>query len=226
MKFTGSVEVWTILVIGAAIGLFSVGEALSQETKEPMVGHVFYGRMTTENDDPQVDGGDYDINIFGVDVQKPLGRGIFKYGIETGALFSLDSDLRRFSASSGTGGGSASVSIDIRSLLVDFFFGGYVALEPVRWLRLHIGAGPLLIYGRREIEPEAPTPDPFSDETESDSGIGAGLYARAGIDILFTDYFGLNAGARITETTLSLEDTAGRVDIEGWQYYAGLAFHF
>lgn len=86
MKFTGSVEVWTILVICAANCLFSVGEALSQEAKEPMVGHVFYGRMTIENDDPQVDGGDYDINIFGVDVQKPLGRGIFKYGIETGAL--------------------------------------------------------------------------------------------------------------------------------------------
>lgn len=141
-------------------------------------------------------------------------------------LFSLDSSLRRLSASSGSGGGSASVSIDIRSLLVDFFFGGYVALEPVRWLRLYIGAGPLLIYGRREFEPEAPVPEPFSDETESDSSIGAGLYARAGIDILFTDYFGLNAGARITETTLRLEDTADKVDIEGWQHYAGLAFHF
>ncbi len=224
MKFTGSVEVWTILVICAAICLFSVGEALSQEAKDPMVGHVFDGKMTIENDDPQVDGGDYDINIFGVDAQKPLGRGIFKYGLETGALLSLDSHLRRFSASSGSGGGSASVSIDISSLLIDFFFGGYVALEPVRWLRLYAGAGPLLIYGRREIEPETPVPEPFSYET--DSGIGAGLYARAGIDILFTDYFGLNAGARITETTLSLEDTAASVDIKGWQYYAGLAFHF
>ena len=29
-----------------------------------------------------------------------------------------------------------------------------------------------------------------------------------------------------TGTSLSLEDTAGEVDIEGWQYFGGFSFRF
>ncbi|MGD8702802.1 MAG: hypothetical protein PVH26_10225 [Desulfosarcina sp.] len=122
----------TVQLLLAAICMFSADVALSQEPTEPLTGHVFLGKMRIKNDDPQIDGGDYDITIFGVDAQKPYGEGAMNYGLETGALFSLDSDLRRFGASSGSGGGNVSVSVDIRSLLVDFYFGGYVALEPVR----------------------------------------------------------------------------------------------
>lgn len=53
-----------------------------------------------------------------------------------------------------------------------------------------------------------------------------GLYARAGVDILLTETFGINAGARVTETTLSFEDTSGEVDLEGWQYSVGMTFRF
>jgi hypothetical protein len=41
-----------------------------------------------------------------------------------------------------------------------------------------------------------------------------------------SEQFGLNIGARINETTLTFEDTAGNVDIEGLQYYFGIAFRF
>jgi len=207
------------------ITLFMAGGALAQEVAQPLSGHVLYGKMIIENDDADVAGDDYKLTIFGVGVQKPFNPGVFKVGLETGALFSLDSDLRRFSAASGSGGGTVDLSVDISSFLMDFFFGGYVAFEPAGWLRMYVGAGPLLIWGTREIETTETTGQLEVSEA-SESGLGAGGYIRAGIDILFSDYLGLTAGARITETTLSFDDAAGSIDIEGVQYYGGLAFRF
>jgi hypothetical protein len=150
--------------------------------------------------------------------------GTFKYGVETGAIFNLDSDVRSYSASSGGGGGQVTVSVDVTSLLFDYFFGGYLSFEPTKWLRLNVGAGPLLIFGMWETEPEASAPEDIFDDSES--GFGAGLYARAGIDIFLTEKFGLHVGARISESSLRFEDTAGKVDVDGWQYYFGIAFRF
>ena len=82
----------------------------------------------------------------------------------------------------------------------------------------------MLIWGSRETGPEESAPEEFTSEPESE--FVAGLYTRAGIDIFFPDKFGLNFGARINETTLSFEDTAGKVDVEGWQYYISVALHF
>jgi hypothetical protein len=218
------IKQWIILIICTVICLLSVDKVLSQEAKELSTGHAFLGKMIIPNNDRDLEGGDYDIRIFGADVQKPFGGGTFKYGIETGALFSLDSDVRRFSASSGGGGGQVTVSVDVNSLLIDYFFGGYLGFEPAKWLQLKVGAGTLLIYGKRETEPEASAPEEVTSESES--GFGAGLYARAGIDIFLTEKFGISVGARISESTLSFEDTAGKVDVDGWQYYFGIAFRF
>lgn len=214
----------TIVMLMAVTWLFFCGTAISQDGTRPYIGHVFFGQMHIENDSPDVDGGDYKFNIFGADAQKPINSGKFRYGLETGVLFSVDSDLRHFSASSGSGGGSASVSIEINSFLIDYFFGGYLAVEPAKWLRLYAGAGPLLIWASRKTEPKDPVPDPYAYESES--GLGAGVYARAGLDIFLTDNFGLNAGVRINKTTLSFEDPTGKVDVEGWQYYAGAVVFF
>jgi hypothetical protein len=205
------------------------GEAVSQETDDglvgdDLVGHTYYGKMIIQNDDPAVAGGDYELDIIGLDVQKALRPGILQYGYETGALVSLSSEVRRFRASSGSEGGTVAVSVEINSILVDYFSGGYIGIEPAKWLRLYAGAGPLITWGSRERETEATDTEPASSETES--GWGLGLYLRAGADIIFTDTFGIHGGTRVTETTLRLEDSSGDVDLEGWQYYFGMAFRF
>ncbi|MGA6926139.1 MAG: hypothetical protein WBY88_10695, partial [Desulfosarcina sp.] len=123
----------------ASVGWLSAGTASAQEQKVPLSGHVYYGQMTIASDDPNLGEGDFDIAMFGVDAQKPLGGGIFKYGFETGALFSIDSDVRRFGASSGSGGGTVAISVDVNSILIDYFAGGFLSFEPATWLRLHVG---------------------------------------------------------------------------------------
>jgi len=213
-----------LITLIIAFCFLSVGNVFSQEAKEPLTGHVFYGKMNIPNNDPDLGEDDFDINIFGADAQKPMGGGTFKYGFETGFLFSIDSDVRNFSASSGSGGGKVAVSVDVNSILIDYFAGGYLSLEPAKWFRLSVGAGPLLIWSKWETEHEASIPEDVSYQSES--GLGVGVYARAGLDLFFTETIGLNIGVRINETTLSVENTTGEVDVEGWQYYVGMAFHF
>ena len=213
-----------VIIIGLLLWLLPAGMAVSQDSNGGFYGHAVYGKMEIANDDPDMKGGDYLINIFGADVQKPFDDGPVTYGLETGALFSLDTDVRSFSASSGSEGGQASISVDVNSIIFDYFFGGYLGLRPAKWLKLTVGAGPLLIWASRETEPEESATEEIGSRSES--GFGAGIYARAGIDIFFTETFGIYTGARANKTTLSFENTAGSVDLEGLQYYGGIAFKF
>ena len=219
-----SINLGIILIICTGMCLVPMGKVLSQEAIEPTTGHAFYGKMTISYNNSDIEGKDFDTSIFGADAQGPFGGGLLKYGIETGAIFSVDSDVQHFRASSGSNGGTAAVAVEVDSFIMDYFFGGYFGLEPSKWLRLYVGAGPLLIWGIQSTEPK----DSDSDELSSNSEIkfGVGLYARAGIDIFLSEQFGLNIGTRINETTLSFEDTTGNVDIEGLQYYFGVAFRF
>ena len=141
------------------------------------------------------------------------GQAVFNQSSIAGRVAPLDSE-----------GGTVAVEVDIDSIMVDYFFGGYLGFQPAKWLRIYAGAGPLIIWASRDTETEATDAEP--PRSDSESGWGVGLYARAGVDILFTETFGINAGARVTETTLSLDDTSGDVDLEGWQYYVGMSFRF
>ena len=215
---------WTMLLICAAIALLPATQAFSEDSPGTLVCHITYGELTIANDDPNVAGGDYQLDMFSADVQKSLSQGALLFGFETGAYFSMDSEVRSFYASSGGGGGVAAAAVDVESLYFDYFLGGFVGLKPARWLRLYAGAGPLLIYGQRDTEPQVTPYETITDE--SDSGFGAGVYARAGIDLFFTRNFGISGGARISQTTLTFDNTESEVDIEGWQYYVGAAFYF
>ena len=199
-------------------------DALAEDADRPLTLQLMVGEMVISNDDPQVGGGDYNVTLFGVAGQKPFWGNWAQAGIETGALFNWKSETRAYAASGGGGGGSLAVSVDIDQFLFDYFFGGYASIQPVKWFRLYVGAGPLLIFGLRGTEET----DPATSRTEqkSESGLSAGVYGRGGIDIIFTKNFMLGAGVRGTQTGLSFSDTAGKVDVEGWQYFGVITFRF
>jgi len=211
-----------ILIVCTGILLLSAGTVLSDEASQKTYGHAFLGKMIIPETASELEDDTQEITIFGAEAQRPYTSGIFEAGIEAGAIYSWDSTLRYFKASSGEGGGTVAIGVTVDSFMMDYFFGGYVGLQPFEWLRFGVGAGPLIIWGMRTIEPE----DPAADETTADSEVefGGGLYARAYIDIYLSKIFGVYAGARRAETTLSFEDATGTLDIEGWQYYFGLSF--
>jgi opacity protein-like surface antigen len=224
MRNTVKIQPSCYLIIGAAFCLMAAGSALALETADRLTGHVVYSNLMIQNDDSDLNGGDYEIGMFGADAQKAFGGKAVKYGVETGAMFSSDSEVRKFRASSGPRGGSVAVSMDISSVLIDYYFGAFASFEPGDRLRIYAGAGPLIIWGLWETKPEASIGKEVASESES--GLGAGLYARAGMDLFFTENLGLGAGVRILDSTLRFEDSAGKVDVAGWQYYIGLAFRF
>lgn len=208
-----------ILLISAA----GAPGTYAEEVEHPMILQFMLGEMVISNDDPRVSEGDYNVTLVGVAVQKPFFGEKSQVGIETGGLFNWKSETRAFAASGGSGG-TVAVSTDIDQFIFDYFFGGYVSLQPIKWLRLYAGVGPLLIYGSRETEEKDPATSLI--ETKSDSGFSAGGYGRAGIDIIIADQFIIGAGARGIQTGLSLDATTGKMDVEGWQYFGVVSFCF
>jgi hypothetical protein len=215
---------WILLLILVFFFGLTGNPAIASDTRDMMAGHAFYGKMKIDDSGSDIEGGDFEITVFGVDGQKPLGGDSFKYGWETGLLFSIDSDTRTWAASGGSGGGTVAVAVDVNSAMIDYFLGGYISIEPNKHFRLYAGAGPLGIWARRETEPEESAPDYVTSSTDSEWG--AGVYARVGLDIFFNDQFGIFAGGRITETTLTFKDDTGEIDLEGYQCYFGVAFRF
>jgi hypothetical protein len=209
------------LIVCTGILWLSAGPCLSDEAGEKTYSHAFWGQMVIDETASELEEDTQSITIFGADAQRSYTGGLVELGMETGAILSWDSSLRYLKASSGGNGGSVAVAVTVDSFMIDYFFGGFVGLKPFEWLRCGVGAGPLLIWGFREIEPE----DPAADEAAANSVVefGGGLYVRAFIDIYLSKIFGVYAGARGVETTLSFEDASGTLDIDGWQFYVGLS---
>lgn len=210
------------LIVCTGIMLLSVDLSFADEAREKTYGHASAGKMILSETASELEQDSQEITIFGAEAQRSYTGGMLELGMETGAFFSWDSSVRYFRASSGENGGTAAIGVAVESFMMDYFLGGFVGLRPFEWLRFGVGAGPLLIWGTREVEPQ----EPADEEATTDSVVefGAGLYARAYVDIFISKVFGVYAGVRRAETTLSFEDTTGSLDIDGWQYYVGLSF--
>ena len=206
------------------VALSSFSPVYAQQEEKPKIAQLMIGQMVITNDNDRVSGGDYDIPLIGFAFQNPYGGSRFPYGLEGGALFSWKSDTRSFAASGGGGGGTISVSLDIEDFLADIFFGVYSSYVPTYWFRAYVGAGPLIIYGRRETEQV--NSSTLQTESGSDSGFDVGGYVRIGVDFILTDDWILGVGIRGTKTGLTFTDSTGDVDVEGFQYYVGISARF
>jgi len=204
--------------------LSALAVAHAKEEESPFMFQFMVGRMIIANDTNQVKGGDYNIPLLGVAAQKSLGGSMLQYGLETGGLFNWQSEVRSFSISNGGEGGSVAVSLDINAFLFDYFFGVYSSIEPVKWLRLYLGAGPLIIYGNRRTEHINPLTS--GEESIYDSGLGFGGYIRGGLELIFSDQVIFSIGGRGIQTGLSLKNTSGEVDMDGWQYFGGMSIRY
>jgi len=184
---------------------------------------IFVSNMTIEEEDPDVKENDYSFYLIGGAGQVPFQQiNQLKYGLEVGMLFSMDNDTRLVEASGGSGGGSVTVQVKNKMFLFDYFFGGYASYTLADRLRLYIGAGPLLIYGRRESDPEDNNEEILLPEVESQ--LSAGFYGRTGAEIRISKDFMLGAGVRYITSGLEFTGQAGKVKVEGPQYYVNFSY--
>lgn len=198
--------------------------AKADEGLPNLYNQIMLATMDLEEEEPGGGQGTYSMTYAGVAVQKPFGSQGLQVGFETGAYVSMDNDTRLISASSGPQGGTIHVEIKNNMLLFDYFAGGFVALELARRLRWYAGAGPLLIYGRRLVEQDADDDGEKEEETEAD--LSAGVYGRTGLEFFLTRRLGMGAGVRAMTSGLEFKETAGKIKIEGVQYYLNLSFTF
>ncbi len=191
------------------------------EEETPLVCQIMLATLELKEESPHVEDDTYDLTLFGVAAQKPLTGKSVAYGFETGAFFSMKADTRIVQASGGPSGGSLKVTFDNKLLLFDYFAGGYLGVSFAKRLRLYAGAGPLVIYGKREVDPE----DDGSGtvQQKSDSGLALGFYGRSGLEISVTDIFMIGLGLRAITTGLEFNTPVGEIKVEGIQYFLSIS---
>ena len=212
------------LAIASLFLCFNSAGGMDAKGEAPLIYHIVYGQLVLDTDDLDYEDDDYSVNLVGYDAQQSRGGDTLKYGLEGGAFLSWESNVRSIVVTGGGSGANVRVSADISALLIDIFLGGYLSVEPSPWVRIYAGAGPLILWGQRETD--TLTADDETVESDSESGFGVGIYGRAGFDVISQENIGLTIGVRFTQTSLSFEDPVGKVDVEGWEYYAGFVFRY
>lgn len=162
--------------------------------------------------------------FIGVAGQEPLFGNIIEAGIEGGILFSWWRD----SVSAVSYNGALIVHIKNKLILTDLFIGPYLATRLGEWGRIYAGAGPVLMYGvldtdNEDIDNNAGTVIEYDD---TDTALGLGVYARAGIEFKLRYNQTLGLGVRGVKTELDFNDTVGEIDIQGVQAMLTYGFYF
>ncbi len=195
--------------------------AYAWDSGAPLRCQVMGMHMAIEDDDADLDNDDYKFSIFGAAGQRAIHKDPFEYGLEVGLLFSIDNDRRYTSVSSGSDGGTVHVRFENKMLLIDYFGGGYVGYSFSKYLRLYAGAGPLIVYGRREYDPDE---NEYDDDSEVESKLSLGLYGRTGIEFSITDNFMIGGGIRALTSGLEFNESNSKIKYEGIQYVFNLTF--
>lgn len=210
-----------IFVAVLLLAVFIFNSHVLAEEETPLVCQIMVATLELEEEDSQVEDDTYDLTFFGVAAQKPFTNKSVTYGFETGTFFSLKADTRIVQASSGPSGGSLNVTFDNKLLVFDYFVGGYLGVSFAKRCRIYAGAGPLIIYGRRETDPEDDGSGAIQQET--DSGLALGLYGRTGFEVSVTDVFMIGLGLRAITTGLEFDTPVGEIKVEGIQYFLNLS---
>lgn len=164
------------------------------------------------------------IPVVGVAMQKRLVGETLAAGAEGGFTIGYWFDGDRTRASTGV----VLIDVDSELLLLEGFFGGYAAVNLGEAARFYAGAGPLLYAALYDSEVE--DYDPVLDETYTDDktkgAVGAGVYARAGIDLFFAEDCGVGFGLRQVIADLDFGSDVGEIEMEGIQAFLTWTLRF
>jgi hypothetical protein len=138
-------------------------------------------------------------------------------GFEYGMLVSFAADDRDVAGSSRSG--TLFVNVDNSLLLADLFLGVTLRKDFLSGPSLYAGAGPLLMFGRvsADFEEHESEHRLGYDSDESEEGVGAGGYVRAGLEFRLSDGGTMGIAVRGFTSTIDFGDTLGDVDLQGVQ---------
>lgn len=161
----------------------------------------------------------------GIEGEYPYGGGdTWRWGLNPGGSIGWKSSDTRVSGTIGGNGANIRFDIDNSLFIGELHLGGFVRAGLTSKLSVYASAGPMVMYGRHEVEDEdVETPEPTTNGqvviTSSDeSDFAFGLYGRAGIDYEYRNDQYLGFGIRYMAAEMDFSDTVGKVDLEGPQF--------
>ena len=219
-----------LLALSAAAG----GAESTGEIEKPLI-QVFLGVLELDDQtgqwedisDNQVDVDFSSLPSGGIETEFAFGRDWVHWGINAGGSIAWKSDDTNFSGGfTEETGGVLRVDVDNSLFLFELHLGGYVRGRLAERVTTYAAAGPLVMYGRHEVEderaeqlPAGDTVDDVPDLKDSDSDdVNIGYYARAGVDFEIGEGQHIGLGLRYMSTELDFDKTVGKIDIEGPQY--------
>ncbi len=153
---------------------------------------------------------------------RPLGDRL-QCGLESSLLLGFRADKLNYLY---IGGGGLYVNLSTSLWMFDLAGGAYanLYLDPDRNVRLYAGGGPLIMYVSYRTDKE------FSDNTDNEvyteSSMGLGVYARAGIEFRVADAGMLGFGVRGTWSDVDFSDVGGQSDLASIGIFASFTAGF
>lgn len=161
----------------------------------------------------------------GLEGEYPYGGGdTWRWGLNPGGSIAWKNSDTRVSGSIGGSGANIRFDIDNSLFIGELHLGGFVRAGLTRKLSAYAAAGPMVVYGRHEIEDEdIEAQEPVANgqvviKSSDESDFAVGFYGRAGFDFEYSDDQYLGLGMRYLTTEMDFSDTVGKVDIEGPQF--------
>lgn len=116
--------------------------------------------------------------------------------------------------------GGAVIAVDADILLLDFYGGPFINVPLGKRARVYAAAGPMVQFAQYE-ESDSSLP-----EGSYSTGFGTGWYARAGLEVLVGDGLYAGIGARRSESSISLSEDMGTLDLEGIEFFFSMTQAF
>jgi hypothetical protein len=118
--------------------------------------------------------------------------------------------------------------VDAIFMALEFFLGGYVSADIGTKTRIYAGAGPLLLGGLYDSDVEETDPSTLEavDDSNTDLALGAGLYARAGLEYAVSKTSTLGLSVRAINANLDFGSSAGEIDLDGFQFMVTFGIRF
>ena len=178
-----------------------------------LIGASYYSEVGVEGGGPASGSQPSDLE------QVPMLGGVFQHamwgdrvdaGLEVGGTLGFRTGGGYVYA--GSGGIYVNVKVDM--YLFDLFGGPFVSVPLGKKARVYGSAGPLMQFASWDQSAEDPGDSSYN---QSSTGFGTGVYARAGFEFQLSRAMLIGVGVRWTDSSVSLGNALGTMDIEGTQ---------
>lgn len=224
---------FTTLTLCAVLILSAASTSAAEEGPSPFM-QAFFGSLKLDDQTAQWDEiGDEQADVDfpssipsgGIEAEYTYGdNSTWRWGVNSGGSIAWKSSDTKISGGvSGENGAVIRFDIDNSLFIGELHLGAFVRAGITKKISVYAAAGPMLMYGKHEVEDEdVESPEPSSNGqviiTESDeSDFDVGYYGRAGIDFRYARGKRVGLGVRYMEAEMDFSDTIGKLDVAGPQ---------